>query len=67
MCTNQLSPFFEEVIIEVPNVKTWTFEQPNLYKLLMYFKDVDKFTEIVPFNGGFRRIEIKPMEQRAAN
>ena len=57
----------EEVKIEVPNVKTWTSEHPNLYKLLMYIKDGDKFTEIVPFNVGFRRIEIKPIEQKAAN
>ena len=33
----------------------------------MYIKDGDKFTEIVPFNVGFRRIEIKPIEQKAAN
>ena len=64
---NQTIPLFEEVKIEVPNVKTWTSEHPNLYKLLMYIKDGDKFTEIVPFNVGFRRIEIKPIEQKAAN
>ena len=63
----QTIPLFEEVKIEVPNVKTWTSEHPNLYKLLMYIKDGDKFTEIVPFNVGFRRIEIKPIEQKAAN
>ena len=57
----------DQVVIEVPNVKTWTSEHPNLYKLLMYIKDGDKFIEVVPFNVGFRRIEIKPIDQKAAN
>ncbi|WP_294627453.1 glycoside hydrolase family 2 TIM barrel-domain containing protein [uncultured Bacteroides sp.] len=64
---NQTIPCFNEIKVNVPNVKTWTSEQPNLYKLLMYIKDGDKFVEIVPFNVGFRRIEIKPTEQIAAN
>ena len=44
---------------ELPDVKTWTSENPNLYKLLLYTSHGDTVTEIVPFNVGFRRIEIK--------
>ncbi len=53
--------------VEIPDVKTWSSEHPNLYKLLMYIKDGDNYVEVVPFNVGFRRIEIKPIEQKAAN
>ncbi len=49
------------------NVSTWTSEAPNLYKLLMTVKKNGKVNEIIPFNVGFRRIEIKPIEQKAAN
>lgn len=49
------------------NVSTWTSEHPNLYKLLMTVKKNGKVNEIIPFNVGFRRIEIKPIEQKAAN
>lgn len=62
-----IAPSFDKMKCEVPNVKTWTSEHPNLYKLLMTIKDGDKIIEIVPFNVGFRRIEIKPIEQVAAN
>ena len=41
------------------NVSTWTSECPNLYKLLITIKDGDQTLEVVPFNVGFRRIEIK--------
>lgn len=64
---NQTAPLFGQTKIEVPDVKTWTSENPNLYKLLMYIKDGDKFVEIVPFNVGFRRIEIKEINQKAGN
>lgn len=47
---------FEE---NLSSVKTWTSEAPNLYKLLMTLKENGKVTEVVPFNVGFRRIEIK--------
>ena len=46
-------------------VKTWTSEGPNLYKMLISLKEEDKVTEIVPFNVGFRRIEIKQIDQIA--
>lgn len=48
-------------------VKTWTSEGPNLYKMLISLKEEDKVTEIVPFNVGFRRIEIKQIDQIAKN
>ena len=49
------------------DVHTWTSEHPNLYKLLMTVKEEGKINEIIPFNVGFRRIEIKPIDQKAAN
>ena len=64
---NSTVSLFGHTEIEIPNVKTWTSEHPNLYKLLMYIKDGNKIVEMVPFNIGFRRIEIKPIEQKAAN
>lgn len=51
----------------LPDVKTWTSETPNLYKLLITLKEGEKITEIVPFNVGFRRIEIKEIDQVAKN
>lgn len=51
----------------LPEVKTWTSESPNLYKMLISLKEEDKVTEIVPFNVGFRRIEIKQIDQIAKN
>lgn len=41
------------------DVKTWTSEQPNLYKLLLTISKNGVTTEYIPFNVGFRRIEIK--------
>lgn len=64
---NQTVTLFGKTKIDIPGVKTWTSEHPNLYKLLMYIKDGDKYVEIVPFNVGFRRIEIKPIQQKAAD
>lgn len=43
-------------------VKTWTSEAPNLYKLLIAVKHDGGKTEYIPFNVGFRRIEIKESE-----
>ena len=64
---NSTISLFGHTEIEIPDVKTWTSEHPNLYKLLMYIKNGEKIVEMVPFNIGFRRIEIKPIEQKAAN
>lgn len=47
------------------DVATWSSEDPNLYKLLMTIKDGGKTTEVIPFNVGFRRIEIKESEYLA--
>lgn len=49
------------------DISTWTSEHPNLYKILMTLKENGKITEVIPYNVGFRRIEIKPSEQLAAN
>lgn len=49
----------------LPEVLTWTSEQPHLYKLLMTIKENGKTSEIIPFNVGFRRIEIKQTNQLA--
>ncbi len=54
-----------EALLE--NVKTWTSEHPNLYQLLITLKDGDKVEEIIPYRVGFRRYEIKPIEQLAEN
>ena len=48
---------------QIDNVQTWSSEAPNLYKLLMTVKEGGKVTEIIPYNVGFRRIEIRPVEQ----
>ncbi|MDE7443343.1 MAG: beta-galactosidase, partial [Muribaculaceae bacterium] len=52
---------------ELPDVAQWSSEHPNLYKLLITLKQDGKVSEIVPFNVGFRRIEIKNIDQLAAN
>lgn len=46
---------------QLPNVSTWTSENPNLYKLLISVtQDGENSTEVVPYQVGFRRFEIKP-------
>ena len=52
---------------QIDNVLTWSSEAPNLYKLLLTLKQDGKVTEVIPYNVGFRRIEIKPVEQKAEN
>ncbi len=51
----------------IPNPKTWTSEAPNLYKLVMTLKKDGEVIEVVPFNLGFRRIEIKETNELAPN
>jgi beta-galactosidase len=51
----------------IPSVAQWSSEHPNLYKLLMTVKEEGKVTEVVPFNVGFRRIEIKETTLTAQN
>lgn len=55
---------FERQLLDV---ETWTSETPNLYKLMMTVRENGKTSEVVPFNVGFRRIEIKEIEQKSAN
>ena len=45
------------------NVKTWSAEHPNLYKLLMTVKVDGKIEEVIPQSIGFRRMEIKQIKQ----
>lgn len=52
---------------QLNDVKTWTSEHPNLYKVFMTVKENGSVNEVVPYNVGFRRIEIKPIEEKAAN
>lgn len=52
---------------ELQKVAKWSAEDPKLYKLLMTVKENGKVTEVVPFNVGFRRIEIKQIDQLAKN
>ncbi|WP_106829624.1 glycoside hydrolase family 2 TIM barrel-domain containing protein [Parabacteroides pacaensis] len=49
------------------DVAKWTSESPNLYKLLITIKEGNKVKEIVPFQVGFRKIEIKQIDQKDAN
>lgn len=45
---------------EIPSVKTWSAEIPNLYNLFLTLKDKDgAVIEVVPVKVGFRSIEIK--------
>lgn len=46
----------------LPDVLTWTAEHPNLYKLLITVNSNGYEQEFVPFNVGFRKIEIKESE-----
>lgn len=56
-----------EFFATLPDVAKWTSETPNLYKLLITVQDGGKVTEIVPFRVGFRKIEIKQIDQKDAN
>jgi len=51
-----------ELILEqlVKNPKKWSAEEPNVYKLLISLKDeAGKTLEVIPWNMGFRSVEIK--------
>ncbi|WP_372757742.1 glycoside hydrolase family 2 TIM barrel-domain containing protein [Mariniflexile sp.] len=49
-----------EFFKELPNVKTWNAEHPNLYSLVIDFKDENNnTTEATSIKVGFRKIEIK--------
>ena len=61
---NELNKGFET---QIPNVKTWTSEHPYLYQLLITLKDGDKVTEVIPYKVGFRRYEIKEIDEKGEN
>ncbi|MDR0511399.1 MAG: DUF4981 domain-containing protein [Rikenellaceae bacterium] len=44
---------------KITGVAAWSSEHPNLYKLIMTVEQGGKTIEAVPFNVGFRRIEIR--------
>ena len=52
---------------DLPNVRTWTSEHPNLYQLLLKVKENGRQTEVVPYHVGFRKFEIKAIDQKSAN
>lgn len=52
---------------EIAGVSTWTSEHPNLYKVMIRLYENGRLTEVIPYNVGFRRIEIKDVELRAGN
>ncbi|WP_246222955.1 glycoside hydrolase family 2 TIM barrel-domain containing protein [Draconibacterium halophilum] len=43
---------------EIPNVKQWSAEIPNLYELVITLKNGDDVVEVIRQDVGFRRIEI---------
>ncbi|MGO5123582.1 glycoside hydrolase family 2 TIM barrel-domain containing protein [Prevotella sp. Sow4_E9_plate] len=45
--------------IKVPNVKPWTAETPNLYKIFITLKNKQGVSEVIPQKVGFRNVEIK--------
>ncbi|MGL4520642.1 MAG: glycoside hydrolase family 2 TIM barrel-domain containing protein [Phocaeicola sp.] len=55
---------FEE---SLANIKKWSSEAPNLYKVLMSIEQDGKVTEVIPYHVGFRRIEIKTTDIIAGN
>lgn len=52
---------------QLADVKTWCSEAPNLYKMVMTLKEDGKVNEVIPYNVGFRRIEIKAVDQIGPN
>ncbi len=54
---------FEDNIKEV---KAWSSERPDLYRLLITVRDGTD-SDIIPFNVGFRRFEIKELAEKSAD
>ena len=44
---------------EIKNIRTWSSEYPYLYRLYIKVSEGDGKEEVIPFDIGFRRIEIK--------
>lgn len=51
----------------LPQVRKWSAETPDLYRLLMTVKNGDRTVEVVPFHVGFRRVEMAQTERKDAN
>lgn len=51
----------------LPDVRTWTSEDPQLYQLLMTLQKAGQTIEIVPFPVGFRKFEIRQIAEKDAN
>ena len=45
--------------LSVKNIKLWSMEQPNLYKLLVKLDNDGHGSQFFTFNVGFRKVEIK--------
>lgn len=52
---------------EIKEVQPWSSEHPTLYTLYITVRKQQDVLEVIPFRVGFRRIEIKPSEQKAKN
>ena len=49
-----------EISAKLQNPLKWSAETPNLYKLLLTLKDsAGKTLEVIPWNVGFRKVEIR--------
>ena len=48
------------------NVAKWSADDPNLYRLLITVKEDGKVSETVPYTVGFRRIEIRGIDESDA-
>ena len=57
----QLTTGKTNVIFEanIPNVKQWSAEIPNLYELIITLKNGDNLVEVIRQDVGFRTVEIK--------
>ena len=49
------------------DVSKWSAEHPNLYQLLITLENEGVVSEVIPQHVGFRRIEIKALDQKSAN
>ena len=52
---------------QLSDVQTWSSEHPNLYRMVMTLKEDGQVNEVIPYNVGFRRIEIKEVDQTGPN
>jgi beta-galactosidase len=49
------------------DVAKWSADDPNLYRLLLTVKEDGKVSEATPYTVGFRRIEIKEIDETDAS